>query len=309
MSANHTTIKFGFAVPEDENAVQRLEDAGVTSLWTGGHLAAPMATPEALVGLTRLAAISRTATVGTAVIVLPLYPPAIVAKQVAEIDQIANGRTVLGVGVGGEFAGDYEAVQVPPSERGRRANEAIPLLRRLWEGDAVDHDGRFYPMHGVRVNPPPVQSGGPPIIVAGRQPAAMRRAALLGEGWMPYMYTPRRYRESVSSIHELAAAGGVSLDGFGWYLWTSVCIRDDGAEARRELADFLKRSTGQDFEPIITKVALAGNPDEVSLRLAEFVDAGVRHFIFAPIPNDGFRSIRRITGDVMPALAAHTARR
>jgi alkanesulfonate monooxygenase SsuD/methylene tetrahydromethanopterin reductase-like flavin-dependent oxidoreductase (luciferase family) len=138
----------------------------------------------------------------------------------------------------------------------------------------------------VRIHPAPAQAGGPPIVVAGRQPAAMQRAATLGDGWMPYMYSPRRYAESVARIREEAQAVGRDLTGFGWTLFSFFSIRDDGDEARREVAQVMGGTYRQDFEQMVRSVAIAGDPGEVAARLAEYVQAGVRHFIFAPAARD-----------------------
>jgi probable F420-dependent oxidoreductase len=298
-------LQFGFVPPEDDpGSIRRLEDMGADSLWVGGHIAARPPSREAIVGLTRLAVESQRAMIGSSVLLLPLYSPAIVAKQLAEIDILSGGRTVLGVGVGGEYPAEFSAVQVPLAERGKRSDEAIPLLRELWSGDRIDHSGAFFPMQGVRIHPGPVRAGGPPIVVAGRQPAAMRRAATLGDGWMPYMYTPRRYRDSVSRIRETALAAGRSLDGFGWFLWATVCVRDDPARARREMADFLGASTGQDLGEFVDRVSVAGDAGSVTARLREFVQAGVRHFVFATVPDDRHQTVNRLVEQVIDEVRA-----
>src|SRR5207237_6249527 len=100
------------------------------------------------------------------------------------------------------------------NDRGRRTNEIIPLIRPLWTADEVTHDGRYYAMEDVRIHPAPVQPGGPPIVVAGRSAAAMRRAATLGDGWFPYLYSPRRYAASVETVRAVAADHGRSLAAF-----------------------------------------------------------------------------------------------
>src|SRR5437867_561944 len=141
----------------------------IDSLWMGGHVASPNPTPEVMMGLARLSAITERVRIGTSILLLPLYEPAIVAKQVADLDRATGGRVVLGVGIGGEYPAEFRACHVPIHERGRRADEAIGLIRRLWTAETITHDGRFYAMEDVRVHPAPVQSGGPPIVVAGRR--------------------------------------------------------------------------------------------------------------------------------------------
>jgi probable F420-dependent oxidoreductase len=296
----------GFAASAvDAATVARLEALPIDSLWVGGHVASRNPTPEAMMGLARLSALTERVTIGTAILLLPLYPPAIVAKQLADLDRATGGRTVLGVGVGGEYPAEFRACQVPIAERGRRADEAIAVIRRLWTAEEITHDGPFYPMEQVRVHPAPVQPGGPPIVVAGRTEPAMRRAARLGDGWMPYLYSPRRYRASVESIRGHAAAAGRDLEEFGWYVWIFVNVDDDGDRARAGAAESMGGTYDQDFRAMVDHVAAAGTPAEVARRVGEFVDAGARHLIFAPAPGrdgDRDRIVRTLTDDVMPAV-------
>ena len=133
----------------------------------------------------------------------------------------------------------------PDRGAGPRTDEAIPLLRRLWTGEPVTHDGRFYAMDDVRIHPAPAVPGGPPIVVAGRQRPAMRRAAHLGDGWMPYLYSPRRYAESVAVIRDHAERVGRSLDRFAWCAFVFVGLHADGEQARADAARFLGGRTAR----------------------------------------------------------------
>src|SRR5213082_1214104 len=131
------SLRVGVVAPRDRGAVRALEDAGVDSLWVGGHLASPNGSPEAMVWLARLVEQTERVRVGTATLLLPLYPPGIVAKQVADLDRVSGGRLVIGIGVGGEYEADFEAAGVPRSERGSRTNEAMEVVRSFWTGEAV----------------------------------------------------------------------------------------------------------------------------------------------------------------------------
>ena len=280
-----------------------LEALPIDSLWVGGHVASPNGAPEVLVGLARTAALTTRVRVGTAVLLLPLYPPAIVAKAVADVDRASGGRVTLGVGIGGEYPVEFDACQVPVAERGRRTDEAIPLLRRFWTGEPVTHDGRYYPVDGARIFPAPAQPGGPPVIVAGRQPAAMRRAARVGDGWMPYLYSPRRYAASVATVKECAAEAGRDLSGFEWFAFLFVNVDDNGARAREETATFLGGTYQQDFEAMVASVAVAGTAPEVVARLHEYVEAGARHLIITPATRERWRPlVDRLAEEVFPAL-------
>lgn len=296
-------LSFGFSAPALQGAIAALEDLGADSLWVGGHVASRNPTPEVIVQLAQLAALSRRARIGTAILLLPLYPPAIVAKQIADLDRASGGRVTLGIGVGGEYEQEFRACGVPRKERGRRADEAIPLLRRLWSAEEISHPGPFYPMDRVRIHPPPAQAGGVPIVVAGRQEAAMRRAARLGDGWMPYLYSPRRYAESVAKVKAFAAEAGRDLARFEWMEFLFTHVADDPARARDEAAAFLGGTYNQDFRPLIDRVAAAGTPEQVAERVQEFVDAGARHLIFVPATRDDRLAMaRRIAREVIPAI-------
>lgn len=285
--------------------ISELEAMPIDSLWVGGHVASPNPTPEAMMQLARLSALTQRVRIGTAILLLPLYAPAIIAKQIADLDRASTGRITLGVGVGGEYAQEFRACGVPLASRGSRTDEAIPLIRRLWSGEPISHSGRHFEFEDVRIHPAPSQSGGPPIVVAGRQPVAMRRAAHLGDGWMPYLYSPRRYAESVASIEQHAAGIGRDLSSFEWFAFVFVNVCDDAEHARRELASYLGGTYRQDFAEMVDRIGVAGGRAEVVDKLAAFVEAGARHFILAVASRDEpsrRRIVEELAGTVFPQL-------
>ncbi len=295
-------LSFGFVAPADPVGVRELERAGASSLWVGGHVASVNPTPEPMVWLARLIEQTESATVGTATLCLPLYPPALVAKQVADLDRASGGRVALGIGIGGEYPSDFFAMGVPREERGSRADEAIGLLRRFWTAEPVDHLGRHYRFDGVRIHPAPDRDGGPPILVCGRREGAMRRAARLGDGWMPYLYSPQRYAESVEKIGIFASEWDRSLDDFAWLAYVMVAVDDDADSARRGAASFLRQTYRQDVEPMIDRITVAGSLEDVGERIAAFVAAGARHLIFCPIHGDVVDVAGRLLEEVLPGL-------
>jgi len=296
-------LQFGFSITVDRERVREMLALPIDSMWVGGHVASPTGVQETMVGLARLVELTDRILIGSSILLLPLYPPAIVAKQVAELDRASGGRLVLGVGIGGEYPMEFDACQVPRNERGARTNEAMPLLRRLWSGEEVTHEGRFYPMHNVRILPAPHQDGGPPLIVAGRQPAAMRRAARLGDGWMPYLYSPRRYAESVVTIRAEAAALGRDLSGFHWTAFLFTAIGGDTDRALDTAAEFLGATYRQNFRDMVDRVACAGDPDRVAQRLQQFIDAGARHLILTIADRgDPIGAAQRVLTEVVPRL-------
>jgi probable F420-dependent oxidoreductase len=307
MGSTTTDLRIGVVTSGAAREAQELEARPIDSLWVGGHLSSRNPSPEVMIGLARLASVTERARVGSAILLLPLYPPAIVAKQIADLDLASGGRVTLGVGVGGEYPQEFRAVQVPLEERGRRTDEMIPLLRRLWTAEQITHEGRHYSLEEVRIHPAPKQPGGPPIVVAGRKEPAMRRAATLGDGWFPYMYSPRRYAESVATIRRTAREAGRDLDGFEWCVWIFLNIKADGDSARVEAARTMGGTYDQDFGAMIDRVAAAGTAAEVTAKLHDFYDAGARHFVFLPATggSDQRPVLDQLFAEVVPALKEH----
>ena len=141
--------------------VELVDRCGYDSLWVGDHVSFAVPILDPLLQLAQAAVVSRRLTLGTSVYLLPLRHPAPVAKQVATLDHLTEGRLIFGVGVGGEFPKEYEVCGVPHNERGARLAEGVAVLRKLWTGDKASHDGRFYgPFADVPMRPPPRQPGG-----------------------------------------------------------------------------------------------------------------------------------------------------
>jgi alkanesulfonate monooxygenase SsuD/methylene tetrahydromethanopterin reductase-like flavin-dependent oxidoreductase (luciferase family) len=300
------------ALPEPEPrwlaAIERLP---IESVWQGGHLLPPSHSGEAITRLALMTAWTERVRVGSAILLLALYHPVVVAKQLLDLDARSGGRISVGVGVGGEFAKEFEAVGVPLSERGVRTDESIEILRRLWKGGASSFHGRFFSFDDVElraVHAPdpatrPAQTGGPPLIVSGRKEPAMRRAARLGDGWMPYLMSASAYARSVHAIEGEARDNARDLTGFEWMMYLYTSIRRDGDRARQDVASFLGRAYGDRPAEMLDRIAPAGTPIEVASRLQDYVDAGVRHFIISPAASeDTLEVVTLAAEEVLPRL-------
>jgi probable F420-dependent oxidoreductase len=143
---------------------------------------------EPFVTLGFLAAVTERVGLETGVIVLPQRPPALVAKEAATVDVLSNGRLRLGVGVGWQEP-EYEAMGVPFRQRGSRMEEALVVLKKMWSEQHISHDGRYYRMNDVGMEPKPLQKPHPPIIIGGGLPIA-DRVGRLGDGWVAGPGTP-----------------------------------------------------------------------------------------------------------------------
>src|SRR5262245_24094800 len=126
---------------------------------------------------------------GTSVLVLPGRNPVVLAKELATLDRLSNGRLLPAFGLGVADPHEQQAFGVERKERAAWFDEALPLIRRLWLEDAVDHDGPRFRFEGVRVLPKPAQRP-PDVWLGGIAPSELRRVGRLGDGWLPSFVTP-----------------------------------------------------------------------------------------------------------------------
>ena len=194
---------------------------------------------------------------------------------------------------------------VPVKQRGARADEAIHVLKLLFTQDNVTFHGRFTDLEGVTLQPKPAQAGGPPIWVAGRSQAAMRRAGRLADGYLPYLFSPERFRDGLAQVRRHAEEAGRDPDAITPGIYQFICLADTYEEASRIAAADLARRYNQPFEKIVGRYVVMGNPDDCARRLADFAEAGVEHFILVPIPptfGDFMAHVDAYARDVLPRL-------
>ena len=296
----------GSAPGSDLPKVVRLLDAlGFDSIWSGDHVAFAGPILDPLMQLAQAAALSDRLQIGTAVYLLPLRHPAPVAKQVATLDTISNGRVIFGVGVGGEFPVEFALCGVPVEERGARLSEGIRVLRKLWSGEAAAHDGRFYPFPEVAIQPPPAQPGGPPIWCGGRADAALRRAGRLADGWMSYVVDPERYRRSLETLAAAAAEAGRTLDRFGTSHLLFLRLDKDRESALAFASEFLSVRYAMDFSRAAERYCALGTAEEVADAIRAFHTAGMRHLVVNMLAPESEKAahLQRFADEVMPLLA------
>ena len=193
----------GMVAGAEETARQArwIEELGFDYVAAGEHYmrgSPPGPTHAALPLLSVAAGATKRIRVLSAILLTPFYHPTVLAKLTTTLDIASGGRLTLGVGVGGEYPVEFEAAGLKVSQRGRRTNECLEVLRRLWTEEQVTYDGRHFRLKDVTIVPRPTQLPHPPVWVSGRRDPAMLRAARYGDGWMPYFYDPERYRDSVA---------------------------------------------------------------------------------------------------------------
>ncbi len=278
---------------------QRAEALGFDSLWVGDHIAFHVPIPDSLAMLAFAAGVTERVTLGTAVYLLPLRHPTLIAKTTATVDLLSGGRLVLGVGVGGEFPPEFGAVGVPVAERGSRADEAIEVVRRLWSEDRVAHDGRHFHFDAVTMAPKPARI--PPIWVGGRAPAAMRRAGRFGDGYISHMTDAERYRENLALIASAARDAGRRDVAFTPACFLFTFLEDRFEDAEKKAAALLGAVYRRDFSEAAKRYCLLGRPADILEQLAAFARAGARHFILVPL-SDPSAFLERAANEILPEL-------
>ena len=272
-----TNIEFGIGLRRLDNVsddAKIAEDLGYSYICAGEHVFFYGPINNGLIALAAAAGATSSIKLISTITLVPLYPPAMLAKQVATLATISGNRFNLGVGVGGEFAKEFEACGVPVNERGARTNEALEVMQQLWTEDNVEFNGRYTTLPGVTLEPKP---GNIPIWISGRSDAALKRCANYGSGWLPYMYTPDMLSDSIKKISSYRAPDKPKIDP-GLFIFCAV--HPDRDTALQMASDRLSKQYNQDFSQLIGKYAIAGNPDDCIARIQEYIDAGATTIIF-----------------------------
>jgi len=290
--------------------VELVDRSDFDSLWVGDHISFALPVFDPLLQLAQAAVVSRRLMLGTGVYLLPLRHPAPVAKQVSTLDHLTEGRLIFGVGVGGEFAKEFEACGVPLNQRGARLAEGIAVLRKFWTGKPVSHSGRFYGSFAeVPMQPPPCQPGGPPIWLGGRSEVALRRTGRIGDGYLSYVVTPEMYSAALDKIAVAATDAGRAPAAFGTGHLLFARL-DNSYEAALDAAtETLSVRYAMDFRKAAQRYCALGRPADVAERIRAFHAAGVRHVILDLLGpyEQRRRQIEWFAAEAMPLLADLTA--
>lgn len=285
---------------------RRAEELGYDSLWAGDHISFEHPILDVTVALATFAAVTSRITIGAGIVLLPLRPPALVAKEFASLDYLSGGRVVLGVGVGGESEQDYEAVGVPINERGARADDAMAALRALFADAPASYEGRFSRFTGISIEPRPAQPGGPALWVGGRSAAALRRAGTLGDGWLPIWVSPERYATGWSEIRRHAESAGRDPEAIVPAAVVPALVADGGERAREDVRAYLGIRYGTPFSPqAVERYCVAGTPEECAARVQAYVEAGIQHVVLNPaVPSDRLlEQVERLAGAMLAVVS------
>ena len=291
--------------PWEPDEFKLVEDVGFDILTTGEHIVFHRPILDVITVLAYAAAVTKSIKLAPSTIILPLRHPTIIAKELTSLDVLSRGRLIASIGIGGDYPREFPACGVPKSQRGKRSNEALEIIRKYWRGERFDYEGEIFQLHDVDMLPGPVQENGPPIWVCGRSEAAMRRAVRLGDGWQPYMYTAEQFQHSVKRISEIAEQEQRPLAKDFAYTSFSYVSMDASVERARDYAiEQLSYRFDLPFEKIVDKYCAYGPPERIVESLAAYVEAGATNLIVALVmpPEDRRTWIRRFAEEVLPGL-------
>jgi probable F420-dependent oxidoreductase len=190
-------------------AVDALERLRFDSLWVSERIGGE--SPDPVVAMAYAAGRTTKLKFGTAVMVLPGRNPVLVAKELASLDRLSRGRLLPAFGLGVADAHEQQAFGVARAERAAWFDEALPLIRRFWTEDTVDHDGPRFHYEGVRVLPKPTQQP-PDVWLGGIAPSELRRVGRLADGWLPSFVLPDDVASGRKVVEETAAAHERAID-------------------------------------------------------------------------------------------------
>lgn len=288
------TVKLGYLLPTREaimagrpevrpmlETARQAGDLGFDSIWIGDSLLArPRHDP-----LTLLAAVGAAVPdvlLGTAVLLPALRNPVILAHQLATIDQISEGRLVVGAGIAGDvpnIRAEFAAAGVPFEGRIGRMMEGFRLCQALWTGEPVNWDGRWKLEESV-LAPVPHRPGGPPIWLAAGVPAGIERAAKHYDGWFPIGPNPETFGERQKHFVQAAIDAGRDPSDLATAMYVTVAVDDDAAAANAAINSYLEGYYGVSGE-VLQKVqsCKGGSVSEVMEYIQSYVDAGAQHIV------------------------------
>jgi alkanesulfonate monooxygenase SsuD/methylene tetrahydromethanopterin reductase-like flavin-dependent oxidoreductase (luciferase family) len=224
----------------------------------------------------------------------------LLAKQLATLDFLCRGRLLLVVGLGGDDTRDFEAAGIRKEERGKRADEAIALMKKLWTEEQVSHQGKFYSVEQLTLLPRPYQKAGIPLWVGGRSEAALRRAARLADGWLSSSTTPAEVAAGIQTIHKIAGGIGRRIPEDHYGVLIPYRIAPGTGEALAAAASSLRRRS----DIAVEEYTAMGTAAAVRRRIQAYIEAGATKFVMRPCgPREALRGqVEILAKEVIPAL-------
>ena len=285
----------------------KMEQLGFDSLWVWDHILLGVDPNfpiiESLTLLTAIAARTTRIKLGTGILVLPLRNPVVLAKQLASMDLLSDGRLIMGM-ASGWYKREFDAVGVPFDKRGKIMDENLDILTRFWTEDMVKGEWTHHQIPAGVMYPKPVQKPRPPILIGGYVDRVLQRAALTGDGWLTYFYRPESFEKAWAKIRSFATEGGKDPDSLLNAAQLPIRIGPSRAAIESEMMEWLGKEWDYASWSESTKdSAILGTVDECVAQLKAHLAVGVQKIIFVPYKYE-MAQIEIIAREIIPRLRA-----
>lgn len=279
---------------ERKAAIDLVADAGIDHVFFADHVSFRAGYGhDGMVLAAGIANLHPTIGMYIGVYLLPLRHPVPVARQLANLAEMAPGRISFGVGVGGDDRHEVEVCGVDPATRGRRTDESLEIVTRLLDGEVVDYEGEFFALSQATIVPTPDPRI--PVYVGGRADAALDRAGRHADGWLGIWSTVDRYEAAVARFDRAAADAGRELQAdHGIQIW--IGVDPDPQEARGRVASAMEGFYRVPYEKF-ERYSPYGSPTAIADYLAPYLEAGCRHFNLTPCaasPQAGIEAVAEV---------------
>jgi probable F420-dependent oxidoreductase len=276
---------------------RKCEEIGLHSMWALDRIVYDNLDPLTL--LTAAAAVTSKIRLGTSVLLAALRPPAALAKTVATLDFISNGRVTLGIGFGSR-ENDFTSVGVPWEHRGGRAEELVALMKRLWSGASVTHKGKYFQVDNITVGPRPIQQPHPPIWTGGGSETALKRAARIADGYICGSSAIPEFPKIWEKISGYAEAAGRDPKKIAKAGLTFMAIDEDKKKAVDACEAYLTRYYGK-VRLDIEKTFVVGAPEACAEKIRAAFNNGLDTLILGGAVPD-LRQLDLLGEKVLPLV-------
>jgi alkanesulfonate monooxygenase len=264
----------------------RMEALGFDSLWVWDHILLGVEPHfpiiDSLSFLTAVGARTKRIKLGTGILVLPLRNPVLLAKQLSSIDLLTRGRLLLGM-ASGWYKREFDSVGVPFEKRGKIMDESLTIMTRLWTEPLVAADYPPYNMKAAVMFPKPYQKPRPPILIGGYVDRVLKRAAVAGDGWLTYFYTPESFTKSWKKVCDFAAEAGKDPATLLNANQLPIMVGKSRAAVEAPMMEWLSKEWDYASWSDSTKdSAIMGTVDECVAQLKAHLSVGVQKIIFVP---------------------------
>ena len=279
---------------------ERAEDVGIDSIWLSDHIVSRQPDLDISCIMAMFAARTKKIKMGPSVLTLPARDPVQVAKTYATLDYLTGscGRVIMAVGLGSDPR-DCIACGIKPEERAKRMEEGVQVMRKLWAGTNVTHEGKFYNFSDVTITPRPAK-GSLDVWIGGKSDLAIKRTARYGDGWFPSFVTPEEFKDGMAKMVEYGKHYGRTVNPREAGVLIFTHISDNRSRAQEVVQKFFS-GFPLPAESLPARCAL-GSAQECMEKIQSYVDAGCSKFVLWPIvpPDELVPQIERYGKEVIP---------